>query len=106
MKLMTKAIRDALPALYSTEETPLAEKRVAVKFFNPCGAGTWLAVEGSEEDDDTIFFGWAEIHPGCGEWGNFSLNELASVRLRFGLGIERDLYFGTPKFGETEYATR
>ena len=106
MKLLTRDIKAALPALYSTEDVPLAEKRIVAKFFNPCGAGTWLVVEGDDEGDDTIFFGWAEILPGCGEWGNFSLNELASQRLQFGLGIERDIYFGMPKFGETEYATR
>lgn len=103
MKLMTEEIRAALPPLYSTEDVPLADKVVLAKFFNPCGAGTWLATEFDGED---LFFGWAEIAPGYGEWGYFSLSELSGVTLPFGLGIERDVYFGTRKFGETEYATR
>ena len=64
-----------------------------VKFFNPCGAATWLATE-LQEDDDTLF-GLADLGFGTPELGYFSLNEIASVRLPFGLGIERDLDFQT-----------
>ena len=66
----------------------------AVKFFNPLGAATWLASE-LHEDGDTLF-GLADLGFGCPELGTFSLSELASVRLPFGLGIERDLAFATP----------
>jgi hypothetical protein len=62
-----------------------------VKFFNPVGAATWLATE-LDEDNDTLF-GLADLGFGCPELGSFSLIEMASVRLAFGLGIERDLYF-------------
>ncbi len=62
-----------------------------VKFFNPVGAATWLATE-LDEDNDTLF-GLADLGFGSPELGSFSLIELASVRLPFGLGIERDLYF-------------
>ncbi|SEH12608.1 Protein of unknown function [Sphingopyxis sp. YR583] len=62
-----------------------------VKFFNPVGAATWLATE-LGEDGDTLF-GLADLGFGCPELGSFSLSELASVRLPFGLGIERDLAF-------------
>jgi len=34
------------------------------------------------------------------EWGYFSLDELASYRGRFGLGIERDLHFGERRASE------
>lgn len=64
-----------------------------VKFFNPVGAATWLATE-LGEDGDTLF-GLADLGFGCPELGSFSLLELASVRLPFGLGIERDLGFST-----------
>lgn len=63
------------------------------KFFNPVGAATWLATE-LGEDGDTMF-GLADLGFGCPELGSFSLTELASVRLPFGLGIERDLGFTT-----------
>lgn len=64
-----------------------------VKFFNPLGAATWLATE-LEDDGDTLF-GLADLGFGCPELGCFSLSELASIRLSFGLGIERDIGFST-----------
>ncbi len=63
----------------------------AVKLFNPLGAGTWLATE-LWEDGDTLF-GLADLGFGCPELGAFSLRELASIRLPYGLGIERDIGF-------------
>jgi len=60
-----------------------------VKFFNPFGAGVWLATELDEDGD--IMFGLADI--GCPELGSWSLNELRSIRLPFGMGIERDRQF-------------
>ena len=47
-----------------------------------------------------MFFGWAEIVPGGGEWGYFSLDELQSYKGPFGLGIERDLYWKEKQAGE------
>lgn len=60
-----------------------------VKFFNPFGAGVWLATELDEDGD--IMFGLADL--GSPELGSWSLEELSSVRLPFGMGIERDLLF-------------
>jgi hypothetical protein len=106
MKLMTKAIEKSLPPLYSQEK--VADPMVRVKFFNPTGGQTWGATEGSavcpEHGNfdcgscpkpwrDFMFFGWVTFGDGYGELGYFSLQELAKVRGRFGLGIERDLYF-------------
>lgn len=62
-----------------------------VKLFNPCGAATWLATE-LDRDGDTLF-GLADLGFGCPELGSFSLREIASIRLPFGLTIERDLHF-------------
>lgn len=60
-----------------------------VKFFNPLGEGVWLATE--LDPDGDVMFGLADIgHP---ELGSFSLEELESIRLPFGMGIERDLLF-------------
>ena len=64
-----------------------------VKFFNPIGAATWLATE-LDADGDTLF-GLADLGFGFPELGSFSLRELAAVRLRFGLAIERDESFST-----------
>lgn len=62
-----------------------------VKFFSPIGAATWLATE-LDADGDTLF-GLADLGFGCPELGSFSLHEIASVRLPFGLAIERDEHF-------------
>ncbi len=60
-----------------------------VKFFNPLGDGVWLATE-LDADGDTLF-GLADL--GEPELGYFSLEEMVSVRLPFGFGIERDILF-------------
>ena len=62
-----------------------------VKFFNPLGAATWIATE-LYDDEDTLF-GLADLGFGCPEMGVFSLAEISSVRLPFGLFIERDEHF-------------
>ena len=91
MKLLTKKIIKSLPKIYETEVIPLKEKKVICKFFNPCGAGTWYVIEGQPEGDDFLFFGLADLHEK--EFGYFSLKELESIRLPFGLKIERDIHF-------------
>jgi hypothetical protein len=61
-----------------------------VKFFNPVGIGTWLATE-LAEDGDTLF-GLAQLNDAA-ELGTFSLEELSSLRLPFGMHIEHDIFF-------------
>lgn len=97
MKLLTKEIRTQLVKAWETHQKaeeagtpiPLGEHVVYLKLFNPGGAGTWLITELCEEDN--VLFGFCHIHEG--EWGYVSLAELESFRGRFGLGIERDLYW-------------
>ena len=82
----------------SIEENDLV---VYHKFFNPAGAGTWLLTELSERDDGTLIgFGYVDLGFGGGsaEWGQFSLDELQSVDVGFGLGIERDKNFAPKNF--------
>lgn len=67
-----------------------------VKLFNPCGAATWLLTE-IEPDDPDIAWGLCDLGMGFPEFGTVSLSELASVRGRLGLGIERDLHFTADK---------
>ena len=90
MKLLTRAIRKALPALYS-QEAKGGDAMVVVKFFDPTGSWTWYATEFDGED---LFFGFVEGFER--ELGYFSLVELETTKVRFGLGIERDLWW-TPK---------
>lgn len=88
MILLTPGLHDRLLAngrLRDVDHVPV------VKFFNPVGAATWLATELNDYSD--TLFGLADLGFGCPELGSFSLIEIASVRLSFGLGIERDLHF-------------
>jgi len=59
-----------------------------VKLFNPVGIGTWLATE-LDPDGDKLF-GLAQLND-APELGSFSLEELATLELPFGMHIERDL---------------
>ena len=98
MKLLTKAIEKKLLANAAKADagngySAMKEKPV-VKFFNPAGAGTWLAVELHEGG---LLFGLADIGMGYVEAGYFSLDELKAFKGPFGLGIERDMYFSPDK---------
>jgi hypothetical protein len=76
--------------LYSQEDKGM-ESEVVVKYFNPCGAGTWLITEAEQQEDgDWLMFGYCHIF--CWEWGYVLLSELQNLRLPFGLAIERDLH--------------
>lgn len=88
-KLLTKEIEKKLPPLYTNDGKDPKGVRVIVKFFNPCGAGTWYGTE--YDPENRLFFGWAKITDG--ELGYFSLDELETLSLPFGLSIERDLYW-------------
>ena len=94
MKLLTEQIKRILPALYSTENTPCDEKKIICRFFNPTGMQEWKIAEGSQEGEDWILFGLADLGFGA-EWGYISLNELEALDVGFGLGIERDILFET-----------
>ena len=103
MQLLTKEIKDAIPALYAQEQEK--DPVVYVKFFDPAGSWTWYAVEGEETDDgDFVFFGWV-----CGleaELGYFTLNQLKTAKQGLtgvrALPIERDLYFKPCRLSEAK----
>ena len=63
-----------------------------VKYFNPCGAGTWLITEGDKlPNGDWLLYGYCHITEW--EWGTVLFSELEKLRVPpLGLGIERDLY--------------
>lgn len=62
-----------------------------LKLFNPVGPGTWLITE-MDVDGDRLF-GLCDLDMGLPELGYVSLAEITSLRLPFGLAIERDLHF-------------
>ena len=53
IKLLTKELEKALPALYSQEKTP--DPLVVCKFFTPDAGWTWFAIEGSPVDEDGFY---------------------------------------------------
>ena len=99
MKLITAAI--AVQLARNTAQTEAWEgcdsdipekfqNKPVLKLFNPCGDGTWLI---SEMDADGMMFGLCDLGHGSPELGYVSLDEIKSVRLPFGLRIERDRSF-------------
>ena len=88
MKLLTKALRERL---LRNGRNRGRDHAPPLKLFNPCGAATWLFSE-LDEDGDTLF-GLADLGFGTPELGYSSLAEIAAIRLRWGLRIERDLHF-------------
>lgn len=97
MKLMTKTLEERFAQVGCQEYA--ADPIIVAKFFNPCGAGTWYATE--FEPETRTFFGYVSIFGDHNdEWGSFSLDELEAYRGPFGIGIERDLYFGEKRASE------
>lgn len=90
--LMTKELEQKFSNYpISSQDGKGMDAEVVAKFFNPCGAGTWLITEGEkQEDGDWLLFGYCHLFEW--EWGYVMLSELESVRLPFGLKIERELY--------------
>ena len=101
MRLLTKEIENRFIKV-GCQEGKGYDAEVIVKFFDPCGSWTWYATE--YDPSTREFFGHV-----CGfenEWGNFSLDELQSVRNRLGLGLERDMHFGRKTVREALVAER
>ena len=94
MELLTKELREKFPPLRATEGKKPEDIKIIAKFFDPTGSWTWYPVE-FEKD---TFFGYVRGFEN--EMGYFSLKELESITGQFGLGIERDLYFGKHTLAE------
>ena len=94
MRLMTRELEKRFSQVGSQES--VKDPVIVAKFFNPSGAGTWYATE--YDPSAKMFFGYVSIFGDWNdEWGYFSLAELESYVGRFGLGIERDLYWKEAK---------
>ena len=90
MTLMTKELEKRFAQVGRQEN--VKDRLIIVKFFNPAGAGTWYATE--YDPKSRTFFGYVSIFADHNdEWGYYSLDDLQGFKGRFGLGIERDLYF-------------
>ena len=89
MRLLTKELEQRFASVGSQESA--SDPIIIAKFFNPTGAGSWFATEYNPEE--RCFFGYV-TGLGSDELGYFSLDELTEFTGQFGLGIERDLFFG------------
>jgi len=101
MKLLTIAIEQKLLA---NGGNPDQDHAPVVKFFNPCGAATWLISEMDPSQHD-LLFGLCDLGMQCPELGTVRLRELQNLRLPHGLSIERDLWF-TGKHPMSWYADK
>lgn len=97
MKIFTKEIFEKLvangrqqePVRGTEDEIDFAP---VVKLFTPDANCTWLLTE-IEAEYPEIAFGLCDLGMGFPELGNVSLAELAALRGKLGLPIERDRHF-------------
>jgi hypothetical protein len=104
MKLLTKKLRERFRKLGFQDGNE--DPTVIAKFFYPGTGAVWFATELNEEDD--IFYGYVSLinQKGYNEWGYFSLEELEKFQGRFGMKVERDLYFTEQPMTEAKKANK
>jgi hypothetical protein len=88
MKLITKALEERFEKI--GDQSQSIDPIFIAKFFNPAGRQTWYATEYDKENN--ICFGYVTGFDFI-EWGYFSIDELETLKLPYGLKIERDLFF-------------
>lgn len=97
MALITKRQREELLA---NGALSAAGKEIdpfpVVKLFTPDANATWLLTEIDPFDEDRAF-GLCDLGLGCPELGYASLSEIMQVRGKYGLPVERDLWFRATK---------
>ena len=89
MKLVTAALRKRLLA---NGARPGGDPAPVLKLFDPGGPAAWLFTEMDPDGPDRLF-GLCDAGRGRPELGTASLAELARVRGRSGLPLERDRHF-------------
>jgi hypothetical protein len=101
MTLITKALTEQLLANGRAQRTAMDNGEEAldfkpvVKLFTPDAQCTWLLTE--LDPDGGLAFGLCDLGMGEPELGYVSLVELATVRGKLGLPVERDLHFEANK---------
>lgn len=98
MELLTQDIRERLLVNGRIQRQLQEDGRAeadfipVVKLFTPDAGCTWLLTE-LDPDDTDIAFGLCDLGVGFPELGRVSISELAEVRGKLGLPVERDLHF-------------
>jgi Protein of unknown function (DUF2958) len=101
MTLITKALTEQLLANGRAQRAAMdkgddaLDFKPVVKLFTPDAQCTWLLTE--LDPDGGLAFGLCDLGMGEPELGYVSLAELAAVRGKLGLPIERDLHFEANK---------
>jgi hypothetical protein len=101
MTLITKALTDQLLANGRAQRAAIdkgddaLDFKPVVKLFTPDAQCTWLLTE--LDPDGGLAFGLCDLGMGEPELGYVSLLELAAVRGKLGLPVERDLHFVADK---------
>lgn len=102
MELLTKEQRKRMLANGEANAERIAEDGnthdfwPVVKLFMPDAGATWLLTE-IDPDEPDIAFGLCDLGMGCPELGSVRLSEIAAVRGRLGLPVERDRHFKATK---------
>lgn len=87
-------LANVIPAMYSTENVPLAEKEVKAHLF--IGSADWYLVEYNKDED--LGFGYANLgDDAMSEWGYISLEELRSVKIHGLFSVEFDKHWKAVK---------
>jgi len=94
MKLLTAVEIDRLTknGEASRDSVEGIDHAPVAKLFTPDAGCTWLLSE-IDPDNADIAFGLCDLGFDCPELGSVSLSEIASVRGKLGLPVERDLSF-------------
>ena len=93
--LLTAAIRRRLLLNgQKSQNQPDFDPVPVVKLFTPDANATWLLSELNPDNPD-LAFGLCDLGLGSPELGYVSLSEIASIRGRLGLPVERDRWFRT-----------
>ena len=87
MQLLTNEIKDKAKKQYKKGSS--LNQDIIAKFFDPTGSWTWYLMNIADDED----YAWGIVKGHDVEMGSFSISELKSIRLPFGLSIERDKFF-------------
>lgn len=100
MDLINDTIRAAFETHPVNSQSLPPDAPVLVKYFDPCGRGTWFVFQAEPWDDDRNREDWrlynwcvSPLGPDCDEWGYVLLSELQDTKNVLGLHMERDLHF-------------
>lgn len=87
-----------IPKIREQEGKPIEDHICYLHLFDPYGSWEWYVCELDKEYN--IAFGY--VNGFCGEWGDFSIDELKSIKIGGMQRIERDPYFIPKKFSEIQ----